>query len=203
MTLSTTSKNVSRETRFAMAEYVALLLKWNSKINLIAPLTESDIWSRHIDDSLQLLSLIPESATSLVDLGSGAGLPGMVIAIARPELQVTLVEHDQRKAAFLNETRHVLKLLNVTVEAVDIVKLKKKYDLVSARALAPLHQLLVYAKPLLEADGVCLFPKGESYQTELAEAAFLWNFNYTLKPSVTNDNSSVVILSHLTKKGNV
>lgn len=196
---STSSKNVSRETFSPLSDYVALLLKWNSKINLIGPMTELDIWSRHIDDSLQLLPLIPESATSLADLGSGAGLPGMVIAISRPDLQVTLVEQDQRKAAFLNETKHLLQLSNVSVEAINITKLNGTYNVITARALASLQQLLTYAKPLLKDEGICLFPKGANHQTEVTEASQKWRFNHSLKSSVTNDNSSIVILSNITK----
>lgn len=130
MNPSTTShpKNVSRETFSPLAAYVSLLLKWNNTINLIGPATENDVWARHIDDSSQLVTLIPSNATSLVDLGSGAGLPGMVIAILRPELQVTLVEQDQRKAAFLKEAKRTLGLRNVTVEAMDIAKLDRKFD---------------------------------------------------------------------------
>ena len=195
------SANVPRETFSPLSDYAALVLKWNAKINLIGPMTESDIWSRHINDSLQLLPLIPESATSLVDLGSGAGLPGMVIAIARPDLQVTLVEQDQRKAAFLNEAKHVLQLSNVTVQAINLTKLNGTYNVVTARALASLTQLLSYAAPLLRPDGICLFPKGANHQAEVLEASRQWTFDHSLKASVTNDNSSIVILSKLTRNG--
>ena len=198
-----TSKNVSRETNSTLSDYVALLLKWNSKINLIGPMTESDIWSRHIDDSLQLLPLIPESTASLVDLGSGAGLPGMVIAIARPDLEVTLVEQDQRKAAFLNEAKHVLQLSNVLVQPINITKLNGTYNVVTARALASLSHLLSYAEPLLKTDGICLFPKGANHQNEVEEARLQWQFEHSLKSSMTNDNASIVTLSKLTKTGNL
>jgi 16S rRNA (guanine527-N7)-methyltransferase len=190
-------QNVSRET---FSPYVALLLKWNAAINLIGPATEADIWSRHIDDSRQLLSLIPDVATHLVDLGSGAGLPGMVIALARPELSVTLVEQDQRKAAFLTEARHRLGLTNVTVKAVDIAHMDGVYDVVTARALAPLAMLLGMAQPLMGEGAICLFPKGKNHSIELAEAAEYWAFQSTLKQSATDGLASIVTISKLMKK---
>jgi 16S rRNA (guanine527-N7)-methyltransferase len=191
------SHNVSRETFSPMAAYVALLLKWNSKINLIGPMTESDIWSRHIDDSLQLIPLIPETATSLVDLGSGAGLPGLVIAIARPDLAITLVEQDQRKAAFLNEAKRVLGLTHVTVEAINVAKVSRQYDVVTARALSPLAQLLAMARPLMHEASIGIFPKGANYQAELDEAGTNWRFSHTLKSSKTNAGSSIITISQL------
>jgi 16S rRNA (guanine527-N7)-methyltransferase len=192
------SHNVSRETFSPMAAYVALLLKWNSKINLIGPMTESDIWSRHIDDSLQLLPLIPEGVTSLADLGSGAGLPGLVIAIARPDLAITLVEQDQRKAAFLNEAKRVLGLMHVTVEAINIAKLTAQYDVVTARALSSLTELLAMARPLMHEASIGIFPKGANYQAELDEATTNWRFSHRLQPSKTNVGSAIITISKLT-----
>lgn len=199
MTLSTTSRmqNVSRETFSPLNDYVALLLKWNKSINLIGPATESDIWTRHIEDSAQLVALIPSSATSLVDLGSGAGLPGLVIAVLRPDVQVTLVEQDQRKAAFLKEAKRALSLNNVTVAAMDIAKLDGVFDMVTARALAPLSELLAMARPIMEEGAICLFPKGANHANELVEAAQKWRFDYTLTPSRTNADSALILLTNL------
>ena len=197
-TQSESSKNVSRETFSPMAEYVALLLKWNSKINLIGPTTETDIWSRHIEDSAQLLPLIPEAAQSLVDLGSGAGLPGMVIAISRPDLSVTLVEQDQRKSAFLTEVKHRLRLTNVTVKPVDIAILNGQYDVVTARALASLDILLGMAKPIMGEGAICLFPKGGNHEMELTEARQNWSFQSTQRKSATLSVSSIISISQLT-----
>jgi 16S rRNA (guanine527-N7)-methyltransferase len=201
MNSATTSQlqNVSRETFLPLAAYVALLLKWNKSINLIGPATESDVWARHIDDSSQLVALIPSNATSVVDLGSGAGLPGLVIAMLRPELQVTLVEQDQRKAAFLKEAKRALGLHNVSIAAMDIAKVEAKFDVVTARALAPLSQLLAMAKPLMEEGATCIFPKGANHQSELAEAAKYWGFEHTLKSSATNGQSSLITITKLTK----
>lgn len=201
MNSSTTSRpqNVSRETFSPLAAYVALLLKWNSTINLIGPTTENDVWVRHIDDSSQLVAMIPSNATSLVDLGSGAGLPGMVIAMLRPDMRVTLVEQDQRKAAFLKEAKRVLGLTNVTVEAIDIAKLHGKFDVITARALAALTVLLGMAQPLMEEGALCLFPKGANHTNELSEATEKWQFEYVLKPSATNVESSIITITKLTQ----
>ncbi|MDX2094956.1 MAG: 16S rRNA (guanine(527)-N(7))-methyltransferase RsmG [Alphaproteobacteria bacterium] len=201
MTASTTSplQNVSRETFSPLTDYVALLLKWNRAINLIGPATESQVWSRHIDDSSQIVELIPSGAASLVDLGSGAGLPGMVIALARPDLKVTLVEQDQRKAAFLKEAKRLLGLSNVTVEAMDLAKLTRRYDVVTARALAPLAQLLPMAHRLLQPGGTGIFPKGANYADELAEARRHWRFSQGLKPSKTNAESSLITITELNR----
>ncbi len=191
--------NVSRETFSLLSNYVDLLLKWNAKINLIGPTTENDIWKRHIEDSLQLIALIPAKARSLVDLGSGAGLPGMVIAIHRPDLTITLVEQDQRKAAFLNEARRLLRLSHVTIEATDMYQLRGQFDVVTARALAPLSQLMDVSCRLMKADAMGIFPKGKAYETELAEGQKNWRFHYRLTPSKTSDDSSIITISELFK----
>ncbi len=192
------SQNVSRETFSLLAEYVNLLLKWNAKINLIGPATEQDIGSRHIEDSLQLVERIPESATSLADLGSGGGLPGIVIAIVKPELAVTLIEHDQRKAAFLKEAKRILGLTNVTVEALHINQIDRQFDVVTARALASLSQLFSYAEPLLTTkDALMIFPKGAHHAAEITEAEHNWQFKYQIFPSKTNSESAVITISQL------
>ncbi len=183
-----------------MADYVALLLKWNAKINLIGPATQADIWSRHIDDSLQLVPLIPKNAKTLVDLGSGAGLPGLVIAIQCPQLFVTLVEQDQRKAAFLTEAKHRLGLSNVTVMAIDIAELVGQYDVVTARALTALDGLFAMAHRLMGAGGIALFPKGENAAEELKKASESWDYQSTAKPSKTHAISSIISISQLSLK---
>lgn len=190
-------QNVSRETFSRLENYVSLLLKWNPKINLIGPATEPDVWTRHIEDSLQVVTLIEPSVKTLVDLGSGGGLPGLVIAIARPELQVTLVEQDQRKAAFLTEAKARLELHNVTVVADDISRHHGQYEVVTARALASLDKLLGMAKKLMGAGGICLFPKGEAYASELAQAAATHDFRHKLVPSTTLQGAAILVISNL------
>ncbi len=197
------SKNVSRETFLHLEQYAALLLKWNQKINLIGKTTENELWARHIEDSLQLLPLIPSSTKTLADFGSGAGLPGIIIAIARPDISVTLVEQDQRKSAFLIEAARALNLSNVTVMACDIHNVDVGFDIVCARALAPLSELCALAYPRLGKNAICLFPKGENFATELAEAGDKWQFKHHEIPSKTNEKSCIVSLSELSPKGSV
>jgi 16S rRNA (guanine527-N7)-methyltransferase len=193
-------QNVSRETFATLHEYVALLLKWNAAINLIGPATESDIWKRHIEDSLQLVSLIPSKASTLVDLGSGGGLPGIVIAIAKPELRVTLIEQDQRKAAFLNEAKARLGLDNIAIIVADIASQSGTYDVVTARALASLDMLLGMAHRLLKVGGACVFPKGESWAEELAATRAQWVFEAMQTPSITHEKSTILTITTLAPK---
>jgi 16S rRNA (guanine527-N7)-methyltransferase len=192
------AQNVSRETFARLSAYVDLLCKWNAKINLIGP--DTDIWSRHISDSLQLVKLIPETAKTMADLGSGAGLPGLVIAIAKPELAVTLVEQDQRKSAFLHEAVRVLEL-RCEVLALDLHKLDRRFDLVTARALAPLRDLCAMAFPIMGTGAICLFPKGRNFATEVEEAGKGWRFLHRLTPSTTNGESCIVSLTELSPRG--
>jgi 16S rRNA (guanine527-N7)-methyltransferase len=191
---------VSRETISRLQEYVALLLKWNRTINLVGKTTEAEIWSRHIEDSLQLLPLIPKGISTMADLGSGAGLPGIVLAIARPDIGVTLVEQDQRKAAFLTEAKRVLGLENVTIEPKNIDLITRRFDLITARALASLTQLCGWAYPLLGTNAICLFPKGENFARELEEAGDKWGFQHRITPSKTHEKSCVISLSELSMK---
>ena len=192
--------DVPRETHTTLAEYVALLLKWNKAINLIGPSTESDIWNRHIHDGYQLLSYIPQGAKTLLDMGSGAGLPGLVVAVARPALSVTLLERDTRKAAFMQEAIARLALKNAHVSCETIEVHTGAYDVVTARALANLAKLCGYAYPLLgENSPICLFAKGENYATELAEAQREWAFEHHVHPSAIQENSVIISLSQLNK----
>lgn len=183
--LATTS-NVSRET---FLPYVDLLLKWNRTINLIGPATEPEIWQRHIEDSLRLVSEIPATAKTIADFGSGAGLPGLVIALARPDLSVTLVEQDQRKAAFLTEAKSRLNLSHVTVANQSIESLVGNYDVITARALAPLTHLLAHAEGKLAPKGICLFLKGAQAEAELAEARRAWACEVSLIPSAVQEKT--------------
>lgn len=193
-----TQKNVSRET--LLDAYAALLLKWNAKINLIGPATEAHICKRHLEDSSQLVDMIPNTAKTLVDLGSGAGLPGLVIAIHRPDLSVTLVERDQRKCAFLNEVKARLELSNVQVKAIDVAVLNETYDVVTARALASLSELLAMSEKLVGQGAIAIFPKGVGAEKELAEAREKWVFESTQKPSATQEGASIISISKLSRK---
>jgi 16S rRNA (guanine527-N7)-methyltransferase len=189
---------VSRETRETLAQFAALLLRWNRTVNLIARGDEPDLWARHIADSLQLVPLIPPGAGRAVDLGSGAGFPGLVLAIVT-RLPFDLVESDQRKAAFLREavwatgapvTVHAARAESVTLPPA---------PLVTARALAPLPRLLALAKPLLAADGVCLFLKGSSAASELTAAATEWHMQVTRVPSQTAPDACILRISDIAR----
>jgi 16S rRNA (guanine527-N7)-methyltransferase len=188
--------NVSRETLAALRHYADLLVKWNARINLVAPGTLPDLWSRHFLDSAQLLELAPESARLWVDLGSGGGFPGLVVAAIaagkRPGLRVRLVESDQRKAAFLRTAAAAMQVeVEVLTERAETLA-PQRADVVSARALAPLAALLPLARRHLAEGGVALFPKGANYRRELAEALALSEFNVQNYPSRT-DTAAVVL----------
>jgi 16S rRNA (guanine527-N7)-methyltransferase len=192
-------QNVSRETFSVLSDYVSLILKWNATINLIGPTTEASIWERHIADSIQLAEFLPPTATSLVDLGSGAGLPGMVLAIARPDLAVTLVDQDQRKCAFLTEVKSRLRMDNVFIVNKAIEQVNDRFDVVTARALAPLLDLLALATPRLKAEGLALFLKGQGAGEELLQARSQWQFEANLFPSLTANGGQILAIRGLIK----
>lgn len=177
--------------------YARLLMKWNAAINLVGKATEKEIWQRHITDSYQLVPLLPPAAQSLADLGSGGGLPGLILACACPALAITLVERDTRKASFLAETARALALKHITVRIEDATAITDRFDVVTARALAPLSELCQLAAPLSHGGTVCLFPKGANYATELAEAQRDWSFDCRLIPSKTHADARIVSLQQL------
>lgn len=185
---------VSRETSERLATYEALLLRWNEKINLIGPKEASQLRSRHVEDALQLLPLLPEG--DVVDLGSGAGFPGLVIAIAG-ERHVTLVEADLRKASFLREAARVTgaraTVVGRRIESCGV----RDARIVTARALAPLPRLLELAHPLLAEGGVCLFPKGGNVEAELTVAQARWQMTATRHPSQTTVGGCILEVRHL------
>jgi 16S rRNA (guanine527-N7)-methyltransferase len=191
-------ENVSRETQERLAIIVAQVQKWQKHINLIAPSTVPSIWQRHVVDSFQLLALAP-SAKRWLDLGSGGGFPGLVVAAALAEHgegQITLVESNQKKCAFLRETAR-LAALPVTVLAQRIDQAtpelaKSMWDIVSARALAPLDQLLQMTSPFIAAGAVGLFPKGRDVDEEIKLAQGTWNFSYDLIHSITEPTARIV-----------
>jgi 16S rRNA (guanine527-N7)-methyltransferase len=189
--------DVSRETMERLERYEALLRKWNPTINLVSRATLDDIWARHFVDSAQLLRAAPSGATSWVDLGSGGGFPGLVIAILaqqlRPGLTVTLVESDLRKAAFLREAAREAGV-SVTIKAERAETLTHcKADVISARALAPLTDLLALAERHLRPAGLCLFLKGARVDAEVAEA--LETFRFTLQKIPSQSDPMAVVLS--------
>lgn len=177
--------------------YHALVLKWQKAINLVAPSTLNDLKTRHFDDSLQMAALIGGQSKILYDLGSGAGFPGAVIAIAKPELQVTLIESDQRKCEFLKtvsrETGVHFNVLSRRIES-DYVQELPPPDCVSARALAPLSRLLQWVEPWFQVnpDMEALFPKGDQYAEEIREAENFYAFQSKTVVSETSPDSRIL-----------
>jgi 16S rRNA (guanine527-N7)-methyltransferase len=154
--------------------YAALLVKWQKAINLVAPDSIPDLWRRHMLDSAALFPLIPAGVRVLVDLGSGAGFPGLVLAIMGVA-EVHLLESDTRKCAFLSEGARLFAPGRVTVHRTRIEAAPAIVaDVVTARALAELPKLLAYAAPFLKPDGICLFPKGRRVEDELTLAKQTW-----------------------------
>ena len=188
--------DVSRETIERLDEYEALLQKWNSKINLVSRNTLDETWHRHFADSAQLYQHIDNKSTSCLDFGAGAGFPGLVIAtMARekhPEMGFTLVESDHRKAAFLLTVANALSL-NATVITERVESLRfQNADIITARAVAPLAQLLTWAAPHAHKSTILLFPKGNSYESELTAARKHWHIEVEVISSVT-DSGSVIL----------
>jgi 16S rRNA (guanine527-N7)-methyltransferase len=190
---------VSRETVDRLDCFVALLLDWQSRINLIASSTVPVLWTRHIADSLQLCALAPD-ARRVVDLGSGAGFPGLVMACVLADslpAEVHLIESNKKKAAFLSEAVRVTGAPAI-VHAERSDKFIKTFDgpldIVTARALAPLPRLLTIAYPLLKRGAKGLFPKGQDVDAELTEAAKCWSIQASLVPSRTDPKSRIVAI---------
>lgn len=176
---------VSRETMARLETYVALLRRWQAKINLVSPQTLNAVWSRHILDSAQLAPHLPTGAQRLADFGAGAGFPGLVLAIlGAPD--VHLVESDARKATFLREAARATGAA-VTVHTARAELLAPlAADIITARALASLAALLPYAARHLAPGGICLFLKGENWEQELTEAQATWTMRATAEPSLTH-----------------
>jgi len=192
--------SVSRETWDRLDRFVALLLKWQKTTNLVAPSTLQNLWTRHVADSLQLLDLAP-AANRWIDLGSGAGFPGLVIACALgPTGEVHLVESNQKKASFLREAARVLALPAIVhAGRIEDLVAEKPFDVVTARALAPLDRLIGYAIPLLTTGAVGLFPKGQDVGAELTQASKSWSIEAELIPSKTDPHGRIVVVRHARK----
>jgi 16S rRNA (guanine527-N7)-methyltransferase len=193
---------VSRETLDRLDRYVALLLDWQRRVNLIAPSTEPVLWTRHVADSLQLVALAPD-ARIWVDVGTGAGLPGLPVACALAETPgacVHLVESSTKKAAFLREAVQATGAPGAVhpMRIADFVRAPPAHvQALTARAVAPLSKLLAEAYPLLKSGAVGLFPKGQGVDAELTEAAKYWRLQATLVPSRTDPNARIVIVRGL------
>jgi 16S rRNA (guanine527-N7)-methyltransferase len=193
--------DVSRETLKDLSTYHDLLLRWTKSINLIARSTVVDAWDRHIADSAQLFALIPARAQTLIDIGSGGGLPGLVLAIMAkeqmPQLRLMLVESDQRKATFLRTVVRELRLpADVRAERIeDVVDIRA--DVITARALASLPQLLEFAAGLMHPAGVALFHKGRGYEVELIAAQTDWQFSVQAHISQTDPDARLLQIEEI------
>jgi len=201
---------VSRETIDKLMAYEGLLRQWQKTINLVAPSTLDSIWSRHFADSAQLLALAPPGARQWLDLGSGAGFPGLVLAIILAEREgskVTLVESDTRKAAFLGEVaRRTGAPVDIRPERIEKIATQTKVgavDVITARALAPLPRLLELAAPAFSAQTTGLFLKGREAEAEVAAARERWAFESTLQPSLSDAGGRVVVVRALEAKTEV
>ena len=180
--------SVSRETKERLDHLVQLVLAWNRKINLISRSGERFVWERHVSDSLQLAPFMPTRAASAIDIGSGAGFPGLVLAIAT-NIPFVLIESDSRKAAFLLEAARLTcapaRVLNMRVENAP----SQLTPLVTARAVAPLRQLLAWATPHLAEGGTLLVLKGKAVEQEIEAASAAWTMQIDRRISHTGDGA--------------
>jgi 16S rRNA (guanine527-N7)-methyltransferase len=187
---------VSRETVERLTLYLELLRQWQKAINLVGASTLDDAWRRHILDSAQLFRHLPAGCATLADLGSGAGLPGLVLA-AMGVPEVHLVESDRRKAQFLREAARRMGLAGVTVHPVRIETLSLAVDVVTARALAPLVQLVPLARPLLRAGGRLVLLKGRGVDAELTALGEVGTMRVELHPSLADPEGRVLVLQEV------
>jgi 16S rRNA (guanine527-N7)-methyltransferase len=192
---------VSHETANKISAYVDLLIKWQKKINLVSPNTLNEVWHRHIADSAQLMALVSHE-NSIADIGTGAGFPGMVLAAFG--CKVTLIEVDQRKCAFLNEVAMHCRI-NVRIENKSIASFWGEdvgggYDYVSARALAPIANLLEYSEPALVKNSKCIFMKGAGAEEELTLANQSWHINSRVIPSLTEPKAAIVLIDEAKRR---
>jgi 16S rRNA (guanine527-N7)-methyltransferase len=193
--------NVSRETIERLEIYHNHLIKWNQTINLVSRSTIDEVWHRHFLDSAQLWSLCPRNARTWLDLGSGAGFPGMIVAVLadgeKSDLSMALVESDARKCAFLHNISQIIGAsATIHTKRVEDVAEKPK-DVISARAFAPLVALFEYSEPFLKQNTVLLLPKGKNHEMELTQARKYWTFRLQKIPSVTDPDGVILKIEGL------
>jgi 16S rRNA (guanine527-N7)-methyltransferase len=193
---------ISRETIERLALLVEELSRWKDATNLIGPAEFEQVWTRHIVDSAQLFELTP-SAERWLDLGSGGGFPGLVLGIilaSRKKGEIDLIESNGRKCAFLRQAARVTgaraRVRQGRIEDL-VVDYVGKIDVVTARALAPLSQLLIWCKDLLRSGAIAVFPKGRDVEAELTQAAKSWKVEFEQRPSLTDRDGRIVIVRSL------
>jgi len=189
--------DVSRETLGRLKLYVSILEKWQQNINLVGRGTIQESWRRHMLDSAQLYNLIKDKEAALVDLGSGAGFPGMVLAIMGM-VNPTLIESNGKKCSFLRQVA-LQTGADVTVinDRIEKLKVKTEFDIVTARALASLDILLAWSESLLAKDGRCFFLKGRDYEQELTETQKKWNISVVIHQSQSNPDSVILEIAKI------
>ena len=190
--------DVSRETWDRLLAFEAMVRHWNPAINLVSRSSLVDLWSRHIHDSAQLFQFCPSTAHSWVDVGSGGGFPGIVVSILAkerlPDLRVTLVESDLRKATFLRQVVRTLQLsADIQSQRIEVLT-SLQADVLSARALAPLADLLAIAEQHLKPAGIAIFPKGERHAEEIAAARQAWDADIETHPSQSQPDAAILII---------
>ena len=197
--------HVSRETFLQLTDYVAILKKWQAKINLVSNNTIDSIWERHIEDSLQLTSYVPRGTSQIIDIGSGGGLPGIVLAAAL-KTPIALVESDTKKCAFLSEATRTLgltncKIYNSRIEKAKIEISNNTHVVISARALAEIYEIFRLVVNLKENNGFSVFtlilPKGKTAAIELDKAKQDWSFEAESYPSNTEQDASILVIRNL------
>ena len=198
------SLNVSRETLNGFYEYETLLSKWNEKINLVSKNTLVDIWERHFLDSGQIIKHVEASGKRWVDVGSGAGFPGLVVALLlrdrRIDCELVLVEKNPKKGFFLKE---VIRKLNLNVKVVNdnIYTLKPlNADILTARAFSELNNLMEIAFRHRKKEGICLFLKGENYRIELDKTLNYWFFDYDVVDSLSSSSGKIIRVKKILKR---
>ncbi len=197
--------NVSRETLSKLKLYEASLNEWQKKFNLVSKASLPDAWNRHFLDSLQLLPLVPKDAKVMYDFGSGAGFPGMVLAVVlqekTPYLKINLIESIKKKTLYLNFVSEKCGLNNIKIinDRIENVKTEKA-DVITSRALCRLNELLKYSFRFCRPETKCIFPKGKKYAEEISEAEKFWNFDYRLVRSLSSDEGMIIVITNLSEK---
>jgi 16S rRNA (guanine527-N7)-methyltransferase len=189
---------VSRETAEKLDAFVTLLEGESERQNLVSRSSLEAVWTRHIEDSLQLLDHAPTEA-SWLDIGSGPGLPGMVLAIAGVR-EITLVEPRRLRTEFLDRCRSALGLNGVTIVTGKAEQLQGQFDVITARAVASLERLFAIGQPLLAQGGRWVLPKGRSAAKELEEARATWQGDFQLEPSRTDPEARIVIAQRVRRR---
>ncbi|MEM9523379.1 MAG: 16S rRNA (guanine(527)-N(7))-methyltransferase RsmG [Pseudomonadota bacterium] len=207
LALSPVDIDVSRETLDRLGIYHALLMEWNPRINLVSKSTIPAAWTRHILDSAQVFTLCPEvrHREHWLDIGSGGGFPGMVCAIlakeALPDLRFTLIESDKRKSVFLRTVAQRTGIsVRICADRSENVP-PQDADILSARALAPLNDLLYHVERHVAAGGMALLPKGVRYPQEITVARKCWHFDLKMHPSVIDAQAIILEMRGVRRVG--